>query len=385
MLDFATRLITWQKKYGRHQLPWQQTRNAYHIWLSEIMLQQTQVNTVIDYYQRFLEKFPTVEKLAHASLDEVMSMWAGLGYYSRARNLHRCAQEVVMHHSGVFPRDPQQLIKLPGIGKSTAAAISAFAYGAHAAILDGNVKRVFTRIFGISGHPSNKVIEQQLWHLAETLLPARDIEAYTQGLMDFGATLCKRTQPLCLKQASLCPFSECCIAYQENRISELPTPKPKKTLPLRHAVVLIVKHQSQILLERRPPTGIWGGLWCLPQIDLSDAIPWPNTLDDTWLGTAQKIGQIISYRMLPEHLHTFTHFRLRLLPLILEVEKTQGTKRVHQNTFSYAKHSQQEHLHASYLTSTVACEMTSPQWFSLTAPTSIGMPAPVARILKTLA
>lgn len=364
MLDFATRLIAWQKKYGRHQLPWQQTRNAYHIWLSEIMLQQTQVNTVIDYYQRFLEKFPTIHTLAQASLDDIMSMWAGLGYYSRARNLHRCAQEVVMHHSGLFPTDPQQLIKLPGIGQSTAAAISAFAYGAHAAILDGNVKRVFTRVFGISGHPSNKAVERQLWNLAETLLPRSDIEAYTQGLMDLGATLCKRTQPLCLKQASLCPFSDTCIAYQENRISELPTPKPKKTLPLRHAVVLIIKHQSQILLERRPPKGIWGGLWCLPQIDLPDAIAWPNTVNDTWLTAAQNIGKIISYRMLSEYRHTFTHFRLRLLPLLIEIDKAKATKRARQNIASY--------------------KANPPQWFSLTEQTSIGMPAPAARLLKAL-
>lgn len=362
---FAQHLITWQKQSGRHHLPWQQTRDAYHIWLSEIMLQQTQVNTVIDYYQRFLKKFPTVHTLAQASLDEVMSLWAGLGYYSRARNLHHCAQKIVMHYAGIFPSDPNELIKLPGIGQSTAAAISAFAYGTRAAILDGNVKRIFTRVFGISGHPNNKTVERQLWQLAKTLLPENDIEVYTQGLMDFGATLCKRTQPLCLKQATLCPFSQTCIAHQEQRIAELPTPKPKKTLPLRHAIVLIIRDQQDVLLQRRPLTGIWGGLWCLPQIELTDAITWPGKVEENWLSLAQTFGEISSYQALPEYLHTFTHFRLRLLPLLIDINTLKTNQHLHQNVASYTADIAQ-------------------QWISLIKQTSIGMPTPIERLLKNL-
>lgn len=364
MDDFAVRLIKWQKKYGRHRLPWQQTRDAYRIWLSEIMLQQTQVNTVIDYYQRFLAKFPTVQVLAQASLDEVMSMWAGLGYYSRARNLHRCAQEIVNNYAGLFPSDPGQLSQLPGIGQSTAAAIGAFAYGAQAAILDGNVKRILTRIFGVAGHPSVKNVERQLWQLARSLLPQSDIETYTQGLMDLGATLCKRAQPVCLQQARLCPFSDACVAYSENRIHELPTPKPTKTLPLRQAVALIIRKQQNVLLQRRPPNGIWGGLWCLPQIDITDNVIWPDVIDERWLGPAQTFGKITAYQTFPVYLHTFTHFRLRLLPLLVEVAETKTTPYARQNKADYTE--------------------TSQQWFSRTDFASIGMPTPVKRLLQSL-
>ncbi len=194
---FSQDLIAWQKQHGRHQLPWQQTRDAYRIWLSEIMLQQTQVTTVIPYYHRFLQQFPTVRALAAAPVDQVMSMWAGLGYYTRARNLHRCAQAIVQQHGGVFPADVKSLAALPGIGLSTAAAITAFAYGTRAAILDGNVKRVLCRVFGIEGFPGQLAVERQLWQLAASLLPEGDIEAYTQGLMDLGATVCTRGRPKC--------------------------------------------------------------------------------------------------------------------------------------------------------------------------------------------
>ena len=194
---FANAVITWQKQHGRHQLPWQQTRDAYRIWLSEIMLQQTQVATVIPYYARFLERFPDVDALAAAPVEDVMAHWSGLGYYTRARNLHRCAQQIVAQHSGRFPQDPEILATLPGIGKSTAAAIAAFAYGARAAIMDGNVKRVFCRVFGVEGFPGQATVEKDLWQRAEALLPEQDIEAYTQGLMDLCATLCTRTRPAC--------------------------------------------------------------------------------------------------------------------------------------------------------------------------------------------
>lgn len=255
---FATRLIAWQKTMGRHDLPWQKTCDAYHVWLSEIMLQQTQVSAVIHYYQRFLQHFPTVETLAAASIDEVMALWSGLGYYSRARNLHQCAKKIVDDFAGQFPADEQLLQALPGIGRSTAAAITVFAYGAQAAILDGNVKRVLSRVFGIAGWSGLKVVEQQLWQLATSLLPENEIESYTQGLMDVGAMLCKRSKPLCLNEPQACPFAADCVARNENRIHTLPEPKPRKAIPLRHAVILILRQEGRLLLQRRPPIGIWG-------------------------------------------------------------------------------------------------------------------------------
>ena len=260
--SFSATLIQWQKQHGRHQLPWQQTRDAYRIWLSEIMLQQTQVATVIPYYARFLEKFPDVSALAAAPSEEVMSLWAGLGYYTRARNLHRCAQTVVSEHGALFPSDTEQLSALPGIGPSTAAAIAAFAYGARAAILDGNVKRVFCRVFGIEGFPGQASIEKMLWQRASSLLPDKDIESYTQGLMDLGATLCTRNRPQC----ATCPMQARCVAYATGRTAELPVRKPKKQVPEKSTVMLLVQHEGEILLEQRPPEGIWGGLLSLPEL-----------------------------------------------------------------------------------------------------------------------
>ncbi|HEX5675504.1 MAG TPA: A/G-specific adenine glycosylase, partial [Azonexus sp.] len=217
---FAERLIAWQKIAGRHDLPWQQTRDPYRIWLSEIMLQQTQVGTVIPYFQRFLSRFPTVQALAEAPLESVIEHWAGLGYYARARNLHRCAREIVAVHAGKWPNSASQLSALPGIGRSTAAAIAAFAFGQRAAILDGNVKRVLCRQFAIEGFPGQSAVDRELWALAERLLPAADIESYTQGLMDLGATVCTRSRPRC----EICPVSPDCQARLSGRQSALPTP-----------------------------------------------------------------------------------------------------------------------------------------------------------------
>ena len=355
---FATRLITWQKKMGRHDLPWQKTRDAYHVWLSEIMLQQTQVSAVITYYQRFLQRFPTVEALAAAPIDEVMALWAGLGYYSRARNLHQCARKIVDDFAGQFPADDLLLQTLPGIGRSTAAAITVFAYGAQAAILDGNVKRVLSRVFGISGWPGLKAVEQQLWQLATSLLPEREIESYTQGLMDFGATLCKRSKPLCLDAPQACPFADDCVARNENRIHVLPEPKPRKTIPLRHAVILVLRQEGRLLLQRRPPTGIWGGLWSLPQINVTDSIKWPSPLQADWLRIAHDVGEIRGHTFLPELTHTFTHFRLRLLPVVLDMQLLPRNK----------------------MTDSVSVG----QWFCVNQREKIGMPAPIKTLLERL-
>ncbi len=269
-MKFSDLLVAWQRRHGRHGLPWQGTRDAYRIWLSEIMLQQTQVATVVPYYLRFLARFPDVGALAAAPIDDVMSAWAGLGYYSRARNLHRCAQAIVADHGGAFPASAEQLEQLPGIGRSTAAAIAVFAFGERAAILDGNVKRVFARHFGVGGYTGAVATERILWNRAAAELPSADIETYTQGLMDLGATICVRARPRC----DACPVRPTCIALRDERIAELPAPRPSRARPLRAATLaLITDDAGAILLERRAPTGIWGGLLSAPEFDadLSDA------------------------------------------------------------------------------------------------------------------
>lgn len=315
--SFSELLIAWQKRHGRHQLPWQQTRDAYRIWLSEIMLQQTQVATVIPYYQRFLQRFPDVAALAAAPVEEVMALWAGLGYYTRARNLHRCAQAVVGRHGGRFPADVALLAELPGIGQSTAAAIAAFAYGARAAILDGNVKRVFCRVFGIEGFPGQTAVERQLWRRAEALLPAQDIEAYTQGLMDLGATLCTRSRPRC----GDCPMQSRCVAHASGRTAELPQRKPKKATPEKSTVMLLVLHEGEVLLEQRPPAGIWGGLMSLPELDRLGGDTQCTDLGAELGSALASFGEPASVEMLPEFIHVFTHFRLRVLPVRVRLSR----------------------------------------------------------------
>jgi A/G-specific adenine glycosylase len=304
LTDFSTRLIAWQRLHGRHDLPWQNTRDAYRIWLSEIMLQQTQVATVIPYYGRFLERFPRVEDLAAAPLDDVMALWAGLGYYSRARNLYRCAQVVAAEHGGEFPRTVEALAELPGIGRSTAAAIASFAYGARATILDGNVKRVLARVFGVDGFPGDKRVENAMWTLAESLLPDAahkdEVTAYTQGLMDLGATLCVRGKPDCGR----CPFAADCVANVTGRQKELPAARPKKAVPTRKTWMLVLKDGASVLLEKRPPTGIWGGLWSLPEAADEDALA----------AVAHSFGGSGELEPLSAFTHTFTHFKLDIEP-----------------------------------------------------------------------
>ncbi|RJX31362.1 MAG: A/G-specific adenine glycosylase [Oxalobacter sp.] len=307
--SFADVLIFWQRHQGRHNLPWQGTRDPYRIWLSEVMLQQTQVTTVIPYYTRFLERFPDVTSLAAAPVAEVMALWSGLGYYSRARNLHRCAQQVLADHGGNFPTDPALLEKLPGIGRSTASAIAVFASGAIAPILDGNVKRVLTRVFGIEGYPGEKSVEQTLWLLAESLLPEKNVEAYTQGLMDLGATLCSRTKPLCAS----CPMNALCVARATNRTSELPTRKATAPIPQRQVAMLVIVHRKQILLEQRPDAGIWGGLLSLPEVD-SDELKRIRR-------AAAKFGKVDACEALSSFSHTFTHFKLQIHPYAISLKQ----------------------------------------------------------------
>ncbi|HJV87976.1 MAG TPA: A/G-specific adenine glycosylase [Noviherbaspirillum sp.] len=307
---FSEAVIRWQKQHGRHALPWQNTRDAYRIWLSEIMLQQTQVTAVIPYYQRFLARFPDVASLAAAASEEVMSCWSGLGYYTRARNLHRCAQKVVAEHGGEFPSDPEALAALPGIGRSTAAAIAAFAYGVRAAILDGNVKRVFCRVFGVEGFPGSKPVEDALWRRAVALLPAQGIEAYTQGLMDLGATLCTRSGPSCAK----CPLSERCVALATDRVQALPARKPKKVIPEKTTAMLVVTEQDHVLLEQRPGSGIWGGLLSLPEVDAPAGQMTGEALGECVANKVASFGAVASCEPLQPFTHVFTHFRLHVSP-----------------------------------------------------------------------
>lgn len=308
MTDFAQRLIAWQQQHGRHQLPWQNTTDPYKIWVSEIMLQQTQVTAVIPYYQRFMARFPDVASLAQADEDEVLRHWSGLGYYSRARNLHAAALAIMQQHQGEFPQTHEQINSLPGIGRSTASAITVFAYGQTQTILDGNVKRVLARCFGIEGWPSQPAVEKRLWELAESLLPKTHIQSYTQGLMDLGATLCTRSKPQC----EACPVREHCVARLESRITQLPTPKPRKVIPEREIVMLILSYANEILLEKRPPSGIWGSLWSLPEVAVGEDVQ----------QAARQLG--LETELLPalkKVSHTFTHFRLHITPQPLRVLK----------------------------------------------------------------
>ncbi len=306
MHDFAQRLIAWQRRHGRHDLPWQRTTDAYAIWVSEIMLQQTQVDTVIPYYLRFMRRFPELKALAQARLDEVMALWSGLGYYARARNLHAAARQIMERHAGAFPRRYDDIRRLPGVGRSTAAAIAALAYGERRAILDGNVKRVLCRLFAIEGWPGAREVEAALWQLAESLLPERDVATYTQGLMDLGATLCTRKRPRCAD----CPFAEDCLAARQGRQAELPYPRPRQDLPVRTTAMLILRHGGEVLLQKRPPAGVWGGLWSLPECDAAEDP----------VRVAERLGcQVTLAKPLPIMQHTFTHFRLRIKPWLLTV------------------------------------------------------------------
>ncbi|MDP1899761.1 MAG: A/G-specific adenine glycosylase [Rubrivivax sp.] len=273
----AARVIRWQRRHGRHGLPWQGTRDPYRVWLSEVMLQQTQVATVLDYYPRFLARFPTVLALAAAPLDDVLALWSGLGYYSRARHLHRCAQAVVAERGGAFPACSAALAQLPGVGRSTAAAIAAFCYGERAAILDGNVKRVLTRVLGFDGDLALAAEERRLWAAAEALLPVRDVDVYTQGLMDLGATLCLARTPACER----CPLAVDCAAGAAGTPHLFPVKTRRGKRGQRVNAWLWLRQREQLYLVQRPPRGVWAGLWSLPQFDSGQALEeacsgWPG-------------------------------------------------------------------------------------------------------------
>lgn len=304
--SFAERIVRWQLAAGRKDLPWQRDPSPYRVWVSEIMLQQTQVGSVIPYFERFLARFPDLAALAGADIDEVLSLWAGLGYYARARNLHACAKRLVDEYGARFPADVPSLSGLPGIGRSTAAAIVSLAFGQPAAILDGNVKRVLCRHFRITEPPDSPAALKRLWDLAERLLPATQAQAYSQGLMDLGATLCSRSSPAC----ALCPVAGSCVARKEHLVDRLPTPRTRPAKAERQMSLLLIDDGARFLLERRPPAGIWGGLLSLPEADGSA----PARL------AAMGLTPVDPQRELPPVKHALTHFRLLIRPVYCRVQ-----------------------------------------------------------------
>jgi A/G-specific adenine glycosylase len=340
---FSEQLIEWQRHHGRHTLPWQNTRDPYRVWLSEVMLQQTQVATVLGYYERFLARFPDVAALASASLDDVFSLWSGLGYYSRARNMHRCAQAVVELPGGRFPDNSAALAELPGIGRSTAAAIAAFCFGERVAILDGNVKRVLTRVLAFEGDLAEGKRERELWSLATDLLPRHDIERYTQGVMDLGATLCTTRSPTCL----LCPVRTHCAAAREGTQERYPIKTRKLKRGAREHVWLWLQHADSLLLVQRPETGVWAGLWSFAEFDSSTAFEaavagWPGEHED-----------------LPSFKHTLTHLDWTLHPIRWTLPaRVPAAKR-----------------------DAITRSLPNSRWFTLDEALAAGLPAPVRKLL----
>lgn len=351
--EFQRRLLTWFDQYGRHDLPWQSPRSAYRVWVSEIMLQQTQVATVIPYFKRFMTRFPTLEALANAPQDDVLHLWTGLGYYARARNLHKAAQVALASHGGELPTDSvEALMALPGIGRSTAGAIIAQSSDKHssdkqrsgqqAAILDGNVKRSLTRLHAIAGWPGKPAVERSLWTLAEYFTPNTRLADYTQAIMDFGATLCKRSKPDCL----ICPFNDVCRAYAQGEPQRFPESKPKKALPTRETIMLMLRdRQGRVWLEQRPPSGLWGGLWSLPQFEQH------SELND-WL--ADHVTSPERHAPMPSFTHTFSHFRLLITPQPVSCDRLNGVRE-------------------------------DGVWYDVDEPPTLGLAAPVKSLLSQLA
>jgi A/G-specific adenine glycosylase len=341
---FQHAVLIWFDQYGRTNLPWQQSISPYRVWVSEIMLQQTQVSTVIPYFERFMQSYPTVETLAAAPLDEVLHHWTGLGYYARARNLHKTAQQVSSELDGQFPDNVSQLIELPGIGRSTAGAISSIAFKNQATILDGNVKRVLARYSATDGWPGKSAVVEKLWLIAETYTPFKRIADYTQAMMDLGATLCTRSSPNCEQ----CPLVKGCKAYQQGNPQDYPGKKPKKKLQVKTTLFLMIKNnQGALLLEQNPPAGLWGGLWVFPQCESQDQ------LEETCL----KLGiQAESQKILEAKRHTFSHFHLDYQPVEISID------------------------HSNATASQVA-EQGNQVWYNPQNPLSLGMPAPIKALL----
>ncbi|HWF98878.1 MAG TPA: A/G-specific adenine glycosylase [Steroidobacteraceae bacterium] len=343
--DFAALLVDWHARHGRHELPWQRRRSAYRVWVSEIMLQQTQVATVIPYYERFMQRFPDIGALAAASIDDVLHLWSGLGYYARACNLHRAAARIAERHGGRFPRSFEAVADLPGIGRSTAGAILALSRGKRFPILDGNVRRVLSRHFGVEGSASDRDVLGRLWALSDECTPTDQVDTYTQAVMDLGATVCTRRNPSC----ATCPVSATCVARAAGRQHELPSPKPARARRQRQVFMLAaVRADGGVLLERRPERGVWGGLWCLPEFTSAAEAAY----------YAGKMLQGGPARPVPLETveHAFTHFDLVITPLL---------------------------AHCSG--SAAAPDVAPTRWYRVREPARLGLPAPIRLLLERLA
>ncbi|WP_269936121.1 A/G-specific adenine glycosylase [Serratia liquefaciens] len=341
--QFAQVVLDWYQRYGRKTLPWQLDKTAYQVWLSEVMLQQTQVATVTPYFQRFMARFPNVRALAEAPLDEVLHLWTGLGYYARARNLHKAAQAIVAQHGGEFPTTFEEIHALPGIGRSTAGAVLSLALGQHYPILDGNVKRVLARCYAVEGWPGKKEVENRLWEISENVTPAKGVGQFNQAMMDLGAMVCTRSKPKC----ELCPLSLGCIAHAHHSWAKYPGKKPKQTLPEKTAYFLLLQHGERAWLEQRPAVGLWGGLFCFPQFSEREEM-------ELWLQQRglknNRREQLTAFR------HTFSHFHLDIVPIWLEMDATGSSM-----------------------------DEGAGLWYNLAQPPSVGLAAPVDRLLQQLA
>ena len=357
---FSERLLTWFDQHGRKSLPWQHNRTPYRVWVSEIMLQQTQVATVIPYYTRFMDRFPEVEDLAKAPIDDVLSLWTGLGYYARARNLHKTACLVANDYDGQFPDSVEGLESLPGIGRSTAGAILTLGHSGWAPILDGNVKRVLARYYAIAGWPGRADVLTALWSASEQVTPHQRTADYTQGIMDLGATLCTKSKPECL----FCPLTDDCQARLAGTQAAFPGKKPKKATPTRNTqFVICVDEQGDVLLEKRPPSGIWGGLWSFPEVQNTEASA-IQTSQSQIEAVSPVMSWLSEYRLVttkpPEHqavhTHTFSHFRLDITPVLCRVE-TDVSRIADRDRYG---------------------------WFTIARALTLGLPAPVVKILQSL-
>ncbi|TSJ54884.1 A/G-specific adenine glycosylase [Atlantibacter subterranea] len=340
--QFSRQVLDWYDKYGRKTLPWQIEKTPYKVWLSEVMLQQTQVATVIPYFTRFMARFPGVTDLANAPLDEVLHLWTGLGYYARARNLHKAAKMVAEQYGGIFPQTFDDVAALPGVGRSTAGAILSLSLGQHFPILDGNVKRVLARCYAVEGWPGKKEVEKKLWSLSEAVTPAKGVERFNQAMMDLGAMVCTRSRPKC----EICPLQLGCVAYATQSWARYPGKKPKQVLPEKVGYFLLMQQDNTVRLTQRPPVGLWGGLFCFPQFDSEQSLR-------EWLAKrnikADTLTQLNAFR------HTFSHFHLDIIPMWLSVS------------------------------SQASCvEEESALWYNLAQPPSVGLAAPVERLLQQL-
>jgi A/G-specific adenine glycosylase len=389
--SFSNALLTWFDQHGRKNLPWQQNKSLYSVWISEIMLQQTQVATVIPYYETFMHRFPTVSDLANAPVDEVLHLWTGLGYYARARNLHKAAQQVRDRHSGEFPSTFDELLALPGIGRSTAAAILSLSLNQPYAIMDGNVKRVLTRYMAIEGWPGSKKIEERLWNEAESLKPNdlkqdnannRVIEGrtvteprygdYTQAIMDLGATVCTRSKPKC----DTCPMQHHCLAFVQGKQTEFPFKKPKKQIPTKYTTMLIPSYNGQVLLQQRPSTGIWGGLWGFLETGFDKEIE--KTSEEALQMLEESLHSVnlqeSRVQQLTTFKHTFSHFHLMISPILIELKEPPVQSVKERKVLFEAESDAKSGIEAS----------SQQLWFDLQRPSKIGLSAPTMKILDIL-